>query len=191
MEPKGPESSENTTHISVVDARGMVVGITTSTGENAGFVVGDTGVMLNNMLGESDLHPEGFHKRPPGRRLPTMMSPTVVLKDGLPVMVIGSGGSNRLRSAILQVISNALDFGMNLSQAVMAPRVHYEGGVIQLEGGNDSKVADQLVGAGYEINLWPDRNLFFGGTHAIALEGGTTWVAVGDPRRGGAVAILE
>ena len=181
--PKGPAS---TTHVSVADADGMIVGITTSAGESAGFAVSNTGVTLNNMLGEIDLHPNGFHRLPPGQRLMTMMSPVLVLRRGRPRLAIGSGGSNRLRSAIIQVISNFIDFDMHLDQAVDAPRVHFEDNKLQLEGGISPIVADQLQAAGYAVNRWPDRNMFFGGAHAVARDGGR-WVAAGDRRRGGSV----
>ena len=184
--PKGPAS---TTHVSVADAAGMIVGITTSAGESAGFAVGNTGVTLNNMLGEIDLHPNGFHRLPPGQRLLTMMSPVLVLRHGRPLLAVGSGGSNRLRSAITQVISNFIDFDMPLEQAVDAPRVHFEDNELQLEGGISPLVADQLETAGYTVNRWPERNMFFGGAHAVARDGGR-WVAAGDRRRGGSVVTV-
>lgn len=196
LEPKVSKEPSNTTHISVADESGRIVAITTSAGESAGFLVGDTGVALNNMLGEIDLHPGGFHRLPPGHRLMTMMSPTLVLHDGRPVMAIGSGGSNRLRSAILQTISNVIDFDLNLAEAVGASRLHFEADEAQLEGGIDPAVADQMESAGYKVNRWPGRNMFFGGAHAVARrdgEGNTNspWMAVGDPRRGGSVASVK
>jgi gamma-glutamyltranspeptidase/glutathione hydrolase len=174
----------------------MVASISTSAGENAGFVVGNTGVMLNNMLGETDLHRNGFHRLPPGRRMMTMMSPTLVLHNNQPLLAVGSGGSNRLRSAILQVISNFLDFKLPLAAAVEAPRIHFEDNELQLEGGIDPAAAKGLANAGYKVNRWPDRNMFFGGTHAVARQGppgnkGNPWVAAGDPRRGGSTLVIR
>ncbi len=191
-DPVSPKGPSNTTHISVADSDGMLVTITTSAGESAGFVVGQTGVTLNNMLGEIDLHPNGFHQLPPGQRLATMMSPALVLRNGEPVLAVGSGGSNRLRSAILQVISNVIDFGLPLTEAVDAPRIHYEDGVAQLEGGIPAPVADQLEANGYDINRWPVTNMFFGGAHAVARTEGQapTWVAAGDGRRGGSTVVV-
>jgi len=182
-EPQHPPSPPNTTHISVADGNGMVVSLTHSGGENAGFVLGKTGVTLNNMLGEMDLHPKGFHTLAPGERLQTMMSPVIVLKDGQPVLALGSGGSNRLRTAILQVISHRIDFGMSLEEAVNAPRVHFEDNVLQLEKGIEAKVAFALERL-YEVNRWMERSMFFGGVHAVCKQG-DDWVAVGDSRRGG------
>ncbi len=189
LEPELPKGPASTTHVSVADGQGMIVGITTSAGESAGFAVGNTGVTLNNMLGEIDLHPTGFHKLPPGRRLMTMMSPALILRQGQPILAVGSGGSNRLRTAIIQVISNFIDFRLHLAEAVDAPRVHFEDQVLQLEGGVSPAVVDQLEAAGYAVNRWPDRNMFFGGAHAVARDEGR-WVAAGDRRRGGSIVTV-
>ena len=188
-EPATPPGPSDTTHISVVDGDGLQVSVTTSAGENAGFVVGDTGVCLNNMLGEADLHPLGFHRLPPGERLVTMMAPVIVARDGRPVLAVGSGGSNRIRSAILQVLSNVLDFALPLEEAVNAPRVHFESGLLQVEGGIDDDVAAALRADGYAVKMWPGRNMFFGGAHAVAHTG-STFSAAGDVRRGGSVVLV-
>jgi gamma-glutamyltranspeptidase/glutathione hydrolase len=182
-DPTLPPSPPNTTHISVADQNGMIVALTHSPGENAGFVLGETGVTLNNMLGEMDLHPKGFHLLAPGERLQTMMAPVLALKDGRPMLAIGSGGSNRLRTAILQTVVNFIDFGMPLEQAILAPRVHFEEETLQLEGGIDPEVAFHLDNL-YQVNRWTERSMFFGGAHAVAREG-DHWTAAGDPRRGG------
>lgn len=179
----------DTTHISVVDATGLQVSVTTSAGENAGFVVGDTGICLNNMLGEADLHPQGFHRLPAGTRLVTMMTPVIVARNGRPVLALGSGGSNRIRSAILQVLSNLLDFGLPLETAVNAPRVHFEGGLLQVEGGIAADVVEALRGDGYTVKAWPGRNMFFGGAHAVAQHGDQL-LAAGDERRGGSTVLV-
>lgn len=185
LEVSLPATPGNTTHLSVADKNGMLVSITTSAGESAGYMVGNSGVMLNNMLGEIDLHPDGFHHLQPGERLTTMMSPMIVLKAGQPIAALGSGGSNRIRSAILQTVSNLIDFHMPLTHAVEAPRIHFEENWLQLEAGFDPVIAQQFAQAGYQVNLWPEKNMFFGGTHAVACLDGQRWEAVGDPRRGG------
>jgi gamma-glutamyltranspeptidase/glutathione hydrolase len=182
-----PPAMPNTTQISVMDEDGLVVSLTTSGGEGAGFMAPGTGVMLNNMLGEADLHPQGFHRSPPGRRIPSMMAPTVVLQDGQPVLALGSGGANRIRSAIVQVLLNSLAFRLPLGRAVEAPRIHFEEGVMQMEGGNDPAAIDGLAAAGYRVNRWQTRHMYFGGVHAVARTADGL-AAVGDPRRGGAAA---
>jgi gamma-glutamyltranspeptidase/glutathione hydrolase len=178
----------STTHISVMDADGRACGVTCSNGEGSGIVVPGTGLHLNNMLGEQDLNPLGFHRHPPGRRLPSMMSPTVVLADGVPELVLGSGGSNRIRSAILQTIVNVIDHGMPVDEAVRAPRVHFEDGVVYAEPGVDLA---QLEPAGHGIARFRAPNLFFGGVHAVQRRPDGGLAGGGDPRRGGAVVVVE
>ncbi len=189
-EPEFAPGPNDTTHISVVDRGGLLVSVTTSAGENAGFVVGDTGVCLNNMLGEIDLHPKGFHRWPPGERLHTMMTPVVVVKDGAPVLAVGSGGSNRIRSAILQVLCNVIDFGLPLDKAVNAARIHFEAGLLQAEGGLPDGIVGELRKLGYRVNQWPGKNMFFGGAHAVAMQGGDL-IPAGDLRRGGSVSLVR
>jgi gamma-glutamyltranspeptidase/glutathione hydrolase len=172
----------NTTHISVMDGEGRAAAVTCTNGEGSGVVVPGTGVHVNNIMGEEDLNPAGFHLSPPGTRMPSMMAPTVVLRDGEVELAVGSAGSNRIRSAILQVIVGVVDHGMAAREAVDAPRVHFEDGIVFAEPG----VPVQEL-AHREVVQFRDRNLFFGGAQAIErdLETGELSGA-GDPRRGGA-----
>ena len=124
------------------------------------------------MLGEADLNPFGFHATPAGRRMPSMMSPTVVLRDGELELGLGSGGSNRIRSAITQTIVRCLDDGLDVEDAVAAPRLHFEAGEVHAEPGISPEALDRLAARGYEVVRWPDPNLFFGGVHAVARTGG-------------------
>ena len=91
-------------HLGRSTATAMCASVTCSNGSGSGVLVPGTGVILNNMLGEEDLNPLGFHRIAPGRRVPSMMAPTVVLRDGEIELGLGSAGSNRIRSAILQTI---------------------------------------------------------------------------------------
>ncbi|HWT91179.1 MAG TPA: gamma-glutamyltransferase, partial [Solirubrobacterales bacterium] len=148
-----------------------------------------TGVILNNMLGEEDLNPGGFHGIAPGRRVPSMMAPTVVLRDGEIVLAVGSAGSNRIRSAILQTVVRAVEQGFPVAAAIEAPRLHFEQGVVQAEAGIDPAALDRLEARGWEVARWPSLNLFFGGVQAVARDPRTGELSGGgDPRRGGAVA---
>ena len=94
-----------------------------------------TGIHLNNVMGEEDLNPLGFHRHPAGRRMPSMMAPSVVMRDGEVELVLGSAGSNRIRSALLQTIVGVVDRGLDAREAVDAPRVHFEDGVVYAEPG--------------------------------------------------------
>jgi gamma-glutamyltranspeptidase / glutathione hydrolase len=175
-----------TTHISVADAEGWACSVTCTNGEGCGEVVPGTGIHLNNMMGEQDLSPFGFHAYPPGRRLPSMMAPTMVVADGTPRLVLGSAGSNRIRSAILQVVSGVLDRGLDAQAAIDAPRMHFEDGVLYAEPGVDTAA---LEAQGRTIVRFTARNLFFGGAQAALRDPATGALeGAGDPRRGGAVA---
>lgn len=178
----------NTSHLSVIDTDGLAVSLTTTAGESAGYVVPGTGYIPNNVLGEEDLHPQGFHTRPPGQRIPTMMTPTIVRQNGRPRLVVGSGGSIRIRSAILQVLSNLLDYHLRLTDAVNLARVHLENGVLQCEAGTDPQAMDELEAMGYPLNRWATRSIYFGGAHSVSRTTDGRLVAAGDSRRGGATA---
>ena len=172
----------------MIDRQGLACSVTCSNGSCSGVVVPGTGLHLNNMLGEQDLNPLGFHRHPAGRRLPSMMSPTVVLAGGAPELVLGSGGSNRIRSAILQTIVNVIDHGLAVDDAVRAPRVHFEDGVVYVEPGIDTS---GLEGAGRTIARFRERNLFFGGVQAVERGPGGEFWGGGDPRRGGAALAVS
>jgi gamma-glutamyltranspeptidase / glutathione hydrolase len=181
----------NTTHISVMDAEGSCASVTCSNGSCSGVVVAGTGMHLNNMLGEQDLNPFGFHRHQPGTRVPSMMAPTVVLRDGSPEIAIGSAGSNRIRSAILQTVLGVVDHGMAAQEAVEAPRLHVEEGGVDAEPGMEAAGLDRLEEVGFTVRRWSELNLFFGGVQAVARNPDTgELTGGGDPRRGGAVSVV-
>ncbi len=182
----GPLGS--TTHIAVLDRDGWACSVTCSNGSCSGVVVPGTGVHLNNMLGEQDLNPLGFHRHPPGRRLPSMMAPTAVLRGGEPELVLGSAGSNRIRSAIVQTIIRVIDDGLRAGDAVQAPRVHFEDGVVYAEPGID---VIPLEAAGRTVSRFRERNLFFGGVQAVERDPTGGFWGGGDPRRGGAALVVH
>lgn len=177
-----PLASRGTTHITVVDDEGNVAAMTTSNGECSGDLIGGLGIACNNMLGEDDLHPDGFHAAPAGTRVASMMAPTVVLDaDGRVELALGSGGSKRIRSALLQVLVHVLVDNRELEEAVTAPRLHWDTDHVEAEPGLDTTALDALADR-WRVNRWPAPNLYFGGVHAVAPG----LAAAGDPRRGGA-----
>jgi gamma-glutamyltranspeptidase/glutathione hydrolase len=172
-----------TTHISVLDGEGRACSVTCTNGEGSGVVVPGTGIHVNNIMGEQDLNPLGFHRHPAGRRMPSMMAPTVVLggATGEVELVLGSAGSNRIRSALLQTIVGVVDHGMSAAEAVGAPRVHYEQGAVYAEPGIPLQA---LAAPGRELVAFHALNLFFGGVQAVQRRDGEL-LGAGDPRRGG------
>ncbi len=175
----------STTHIAVLDDAGGCATVTCSNGSCSGVIVPGTGVHLNNMLGEQDLNPLGYHRHEPGRRIPSMMAPTVVLRDGAPEVALGSAGSNRIRSAILQTILAVIDGGLGAQAAVDSPRIHIEGEVIEAEPGTDEDGLVALERDGWKVQRWRERNLYFGGVQAVARDSEGRLSGGGDPRRGG------
>ncbi|MCI5160950.1 MAG: gamma-glutamyltransferase [Candidatus Electrothrix sp. AX5] len=180
--------SRGTTHVSVADSMGNIASMTCSNGEGSGYFVPGTGIMLNNMMGEDDLHPGGFHADPPGQRVGSMMSPSALLHDNEVKLVFGSGGSKRIRTALSQVLTQVVDFKRDLSEAVLAPRMYWDGDeeILQIEPGFSAE-AMQALQEQVQVNLWEKPDLYFGGVHAVMPGIG----GVGDPRRGGSVAVVE
>jgi gamma-glutamyltranspeptidase/glutathione hydrolase len=175
-----------TTHISVVDAQGNAASLSASLGSGSGVVVPGTGIHLNNMLGELDL----VGATTPGARLTSMMAPSVVLRADRTRLVVGSAGSARLRGAILQAIVNVVGQGMDVREAIEAPRVHLEEALLHCEGGHAAAELDALECRGWELVRWPQRNLYFGGVSAVVVQGDGSLAAAGDPRRGGAGVVV-
>lgn len=178
-----PLFTRGTTHISVIDAAGNAAALSLSNGEGCGHLLPGTGIMLNNMLGEEDINPQGFNCWECNTRVSSMMAPSIV-QDHQRLIVTGSGGSNRLRTAILQTLHHLLDHHLPVEQAVRAPRIHIEGDVLHLEPGFSTTTQQHLTAAYPTHHCWNTPNLFFGGTHTVVAEPHAISGA-GDPRRGG------
>jgi len=179
-----------TTHVSVLDADGNAAALTISHGEGNGYAIGETGIIMNNMMGEADLHPDGFHQAPAGTRLATMMSPALLSAPDGSLTALGSGGANRIRTAILQVILNLVDGGMDPRAATEAGRVHWEAGVLNAEtfdlpGG--PAALEGLLPEGERLVAFDQHHLFFGGVHVARRSADGAFSGGGDPRRSGAV----
>jgi gamma-glutamyltranspeptidase/glutathione hydrolase len=185
-----PHNPRGTTHISAVDAAGNIAALTISNGEGCGYILPDSGIMLNNMLGEEDLSPLGFHVWPEGSRMSSMMAPTVAYLDDGRIAALGSGGSNRIRTAILQVLVNLIDFALPVDRAVAAPRLHIENAIANLEDGLSQESAQAAAGLAKQTIQWPAHNLFFGGVHTVTRDADGRCAGAGDPRRGGTAVIL-
>ena len=175
-----------TTQISIVDGDGRFALATVSNGEGAGFVVPGSGVVMNNMLGEDDINPAGFHQWPTDVRLSSMMAPTLVQRRDGGFLGLGSGGSSRIRTAILQVLISRLVCGLDLDQAVAAPRMHIEGDLLNIEQGFPAEAQAGLSGLVSNVRAWAEPSMFFGGVHAVEIDAdGKMEAAAGDPRRAG------
>jgi gamma-glutamyltranspeptidase/glutathione hydrolase len=142
--------------------------------------------MMNNMLGEEDVNPDGFHNWIPGRRLASMMTPAIVEAADGSLQALGSGGSNRIRTAIFQVLVNRLAAGMSPEEAVTAPRLHFEKDRLDIECA-EARTDIETVCSGFADPVrWPGRSLYFGGVHCVERRDDGSFTGAGDPRREGA-----
>ena len=189
-------ATRGTTQISVVDGTGMGAALTISNGEGNGSIIPGTGIMPNNMLGEDDLVPGAWHSWASDTRLASMMTPMAVSWPDGALAMLGSGGSNRIRTALAQVLVNLLDRGMALGDAVEAPRLHVEGGSMksrppavdfELPGLAEEDRAAILAAFG-QARGWAERSMFYGGVHAVTRDRHGNVHAAGDPRRAGVVS---
>lgn len=117
----GHLESKHTTHVSCVDGNGMVVSMTHTLGNPSGFVVEDTGFMLNGAMSTFDPRPGRTHSIAPGKRRTSTMCPSIVFEDDRPVMTLGAPGASWIGPAVLQVSLNVLDWGMGIQEAILAP----------------------------------------------------------------------
>ena len=178
-----------TTHISVSDNSGMSIGITLSNGEGCGEIIPQTGLMLNNMLGEPDVNPAGQTGWPLSTRLSSMMSPCMVQNKNGDCTVLGSGGSSRIRSAVLQVIINLCARGDTLESAIIRPRFHLEDHSMNIEGGMSTKSVHQLKGQHSDYRCFDGLDFYFGGVHATRIKNGIL-EGFADPRRDGVCIVV-
>jgi gamma-glutamyltranspeptidase/glutathione hydrolase len=193
----GPDEGENTTHFSIVDAAGNAVSVTTTINSWYGskVTVAGAGFVLNNEMDDFAAKPgtpnqfglvQGENNAVgPGKRMLSAMTPSIVLDpDGELRMVTGTPGGSTIITTVFQTISNVVDFGMNVVQAVNAPRVHHQHLPDQIyfeAGGLDLATVEALEALGHRVI---ERGDVSGDVQAILLEGGvmTAW---SDPRRGG------
>ena len=184
--------SRGTTHISVIDDQHNLASMTLSNGEGSACVVADGGLHLNNFLGEEDLMPAGIGSWRENCRLSSMMSPSI-MSANKNLYVIGSAGSNRIRSAIAQVMINVHSRDLNLQDAVDAPRMHIDVGHMDVEPDFAEQHAMQGLLDRFDgtSRQWQHRSLFFGGVNASMVSGSGQFSGCSDSRRGGSVIIVD
>jgi gamma-glutamyltranspeptidase / glutathione hydrolase len=190
-----PREGSNTTHFSVVDGSGNAVSntYTLNFSYGVGLVAEGTGVLLNNELDDFTAAPGapnafglvGFEANipGPGKRPLSSMSPTIVLKDGKPVLVTGSPGGSRIISTVLQVIVNVLDYGMDVAAAVAAPRLHHQWlpDEVRIERGFADETLAALSAKGHRLV----ESSGYSSANSIAATA-NGWLGAPDPRTRGA-----
>ena len=185
-----PAATQGTTHVSIVDADGLMVAMTTTNGAGGGVIIPGIGVHLNNMMGEDDLLPAGRSSVVPGERLRSMIAPTILTSPSGSVTALGSGGSARIRTAIATVVARLALQGDDLGSAVSAPRAHLaDDGTVQAEGGI-STVDIAALRAEFDVNAWDTTDFYFGGVNAVQRHPDGSVAATADHRRNGSVALV-
>lgn len=197
-----PQEGRHTTHVSSVDAGGMAVSLTTTlnTWYGSKLVAAGTGVLLNNEMDDFTARPgvpnffglvQGEANRiAPGKRMLSAMTPTLVTRpDGRLRLVLGSPGGATIITTVFQVLSNVLDFGMTLSDATAAPRIHHQHMPDRVDvepGGLPPTVIGRLEALGHAIRFGEES---WGDVEAIEVFDDATVEAVADPRRGGSAGV--
>jgi gamma-glutamyltranspeptidase/glutathione hydrolase len=184
--------ASNTTHFVAVDAEHNIVSLTESLEcyFGSGVTVPGTGIILNDTMHDFEPRPLMPNSVGPGKIPMSSMSPTIVLKEGKPILALGSAGGPRIVSSTLQALVNVLEDGMGLVDAVAAPRMHQNGSVIELEPSIGREVPRELRDMGHSIRVKrrvdrDDPGLYFGGVHAARISDDNTLTGAADPRRDG------
>ncbi|WP_315119117.1 gamma-glutamyltransferase [uncultured Clostridium sp.] len=179
--------SGSTTHFSVMDKEGNMVAVTKTINYffGSGVTVPGTGIILNDEMDDFNVKPGTSNSIEPGKRPLSSMTPTLVLKDGKPFMVVGSPGATRIITTVSQVISNVIDHGMNIQDAINAPRMYDMNGNMAVEERVDPKAIEELEKKGHKVEVKGDLDPYFGGVQGIIMEASGELHGGGDPRRDG------
>jgi gamma-glutamyltranspeptidase/glutathione hydrolase len=181
--------NEQTTHFACADAEGTVVSVTQTLGGpfGSGFAVPGTGLVLNNILKWSDRDPASPNVVKPGRKAGTMMAPTQVFQDGAFMLSIGTPGSYGILQTQPQMLLNFLEFGLNLQEAIEAPRIRaYRDRLVDAESRVSEATRAELGRRGHQINTIDDWSWVVGGGQGIARDPESGALMAGaDPRRDG------
>jgi gamma-glutamyltranspeptidase/glutathione hydrolase len=171
----GVLESGSTAHVSATDSGGTACAVTVSSGYGAGMIARDTGIWLNNCLGEQELNPLGLHRLAPGTRLLSNMAPTVARHDDGTALAIGSPGADRITTAVTAVLAGFLHGGLTLAEAVRHPRVH-----VHRAGRPDEVVMGEVR-----------PSMYYGGVGVTLVGPDGHLEAAADPRRDGAVRLVR
>lgn len=181
-------TSASTVHTSVVDSAGTGCAITSSSGYGSGEMAANTGLWLNNCLGEIELNRRGLDAGPPGSRLPSNMAPSVARREGA-VLSVGSPGADRITTALQQFLINYTQFEMPLEDAIAHPRLHVD------TSGDESRLMAEpgltLPVTDLPVTVFPELVMYFGGVGAATYDDTSGLAAAADPRREGGTCIYD
>jgi len=188
--PRWRANETGTTHLSVVDQWGNAVALTHSLGSSAGVVTDGLGFQYNNCMNCFNPVPGHPNAIAPGKARVTGLTPTIVLKDNTPVLVLGAPGGTRITTGVFQTILNVLDFGMTATEAVSAPRFDCQGPIIDVEARISERACAGLRRRGHEVQKTPAAYWGFPLVHAIRVDPGSGALDGGADPRGEGMALL-
>ena len=188
----GPPESPSTTALAVIDREGNAVVVTQTISDffGAKVMVPGTGIVLNNEV--KNFGSRGINAMAPGKRMRTTIAPTILLEDGQLIAALGTPGAARIVSTMTLLVSNLIDFRMDIQQAIDAPRFYARDteAALAIEARVPTSTLEALRQLGYTLDEHGDFDLFFGGAQGIVRDPGTGVLAGGaDPRRDGAVVV--
>ena len=182
--------SPSTTHLSTVDRWGNMVALTQTLSDffGAKVLIAGTGIILNNEM--KNFSARGVNAMAPGKRMRTTISPTILARDGRAFATLGTPGAARIISTMTLLVSNLVDYGMGIQEAIEAPRFYARDTDkdLYVESRIPADTLAALTKLGYSIQTQGEFDLFFGGAHGIVIDPKTgKRVGGADPRRDGAV----
>ncbi|MDR6869331.1 gamma-glutamyltranspeptidase/glutathione hydrolase [Bosea sp. BE125] len=173
----------DTTVVCVMDEEGNAVTLTHTLGQPSGGITPGLGFMYNGSMSGFDPRPGRAGSIAPGKARGSAMAPTIMFKDETPVIAIGAPGGTFIVPAIAQALSNVIDFGMSMSEAVAAPRIVCLSDTIDVSNRIERRVTTALEAKGYAVNR-SYQSFAFGAPHGIRAEG-ASWSGGADPQRDG------
>ena len=184
-----PSPPSCTTHLAVRDERGNAVSVTHTLGTGSGVVTPGLGFVYNNSMKLADPVPGRPNSMQPGKARTTGMVPSMLLRNGEPVIIVGALGGSVIISAVLQTIINIVDFKMSPVEAVTVPRIHCEGPAVHVEARIEASQLAGLETFGHQIVQSSfSFDPIMARAHVIAHDE-RGWRGGADPRSGGAVAV--
>ncbi len=191
--PQDKEDPAHTTSLSIADRDGNLVCLTQSLGSpfGSGVVVPGTGICMNNVLYWADVQLDSPNRSKPGEDIPICMAPSISLRDGHPVLALGTPGSYGILQTQAQAMVQYLVFGLPLQEAIEAPRARlWDGSLVEIENRVSSATIAELVERGHDARAFPvGWTMLCGGMQAVAVDPATgVFTGAADPRRDGSVA---
>jgi gamma-glutamyltranspeptidase/glutathione hydrolase len=187
--PEMETAGGHTTHLSVIDIDGNAVSLTQTLGLFFGSGQTVSGVLFNNAMTNYSFNSENPNTIKNSKQCRSSISPTILLKNGAPFLILGSPGASRITCTVLELVINVIDFGMDVNQANLAPRFYCAKleDFIHMEAGIKPEVRTELEKMGHKIKLYEGTDLFFGGAQMIYVDPATKeYFGSADKRRGGA-----